>query len=125
MKIRPRPVDPKRAQRLIYACVVVAGFQLFGRASMAEDRADLSDRRDREPRRFHSIEQGVFGRIDSIILSRFSSAKGAGFACEWPRDDAAYFVRADELPSCDLAPAIEFFKRHNLFVRGDLKHTVG
>src|SRR5258708_7717103 len=100
----------KCVQRLIHAGVVVTGFQFLSRSSMTKDRTDLADRSDCQTGGFQSIEQGVFRRIDRIVLSSFCSAEVARFADEGPRNDSSYFVFAGQLLARDLAPAIELFK---------------
>src|SRR5213594_2415845 len=97
----------QRANSLIDACSVVARFQLFGRPSVAEDRADFADRGHRKTRRLQAIEQSVLGWIDRVVLSSFGAAKLARLANEWARDHSSNLVLAGEYLTSEPAPAIQ------------------
>ena len=94
-------------------------------AAAGEQILDLADRDDRQAGGLHAIEQR---RRDggSAKSWRFAvRAKCARRADERPRDDAADAEPiADELEG-DLAAAIQLRDRHDVFVRGNLKHAVG
>ena len=72
-----------------------------------------------------AIEQRLAGRRQRVVVAVRRPREMAGRADERPRDHAADAEPLADEPVGDLAVAIQLRDRHDVFVRGNLKHAVG